>query len=117
MAYVGTLENPEPLGKSLLASAGLHAAVGAVLVAGSLIHSSRASWGDKDPLGGAVGIHSTPGIPMLNRTGEKNPVANDSQSQVPQPPPKPKAKPAEKLPDPNAVPLKSRVPKKLAKAW
>ena len=66
-----------------------------------------------------MGVTAVKTIPFLTPLGPKNPVANDTESQVPQPVPvKPEVKKrvAEK-PEPDAIALKSRnVPKKPAPA-
>src|SRR5262249_49761935 len=46
--------------------------------------------------------------PMVPRSGAVNPVANDSESQAPAAPPKPKAAIKEREPEPDAIPIKSR---------
>jgi protein TonB len=50
-------------------------------------------------------------IPLPSRAGKINPVANDTESQVPQAP-KPEPKKQVKVPDEDAIPLKSRLAKK-----
>jgi protein TonB len=115
VGYVGTLDQPEPIGKPFLASIALHGSVVGVLLAGSLIHgSSRPIWGDLESAGGVVGVNPVSKIPMVARTGAVNPVANDTDSQAPQAPPKPKPVQKAKEPEPDAIPIKSRTatPKK-----
>jgi len=54
---------------------------------------------------------------MVARSGAVNPVANDTESRVPQAPPQPKPVVRAKEPEPNAIPLKSRAaPKKPSRA-
>ncbi len=117
MSYVGTLDQPEPLGKPLVASIAFHGCVVAVLVAGSLIHGSkRPIWGDLESAGGVVGVNAVSKIPMVARTGRVNPVANDTDTQAPQAPPQPKPVQKVKEPEPDAIPIKSRTapPKKVS---
>jgi hypothetical protein len=119
MSYVGTLDQPEPLGKPLVASIAFHACVVGALLAGSLIHgSSRPIWGDLESAGGVVGVNAVSKIPMVARTGIVNPVANDTDTQAPQAPPQPQPKPVQKAkePEPDAIPIKSRTapPKKVS---
>ncbi len=120
MAYVGTLDDREPLGKSFVASMALHASVAALLTVGSFVHSgSPEHWGDLETAGGVVSIKSVVKVPMVTRTGPVNPVANDTESQVPEPPPQPKPVPQKvKAPEPDAIPLKGRTapPKKVSQA-
>lgn len=65
------------------------------------------------PTGGGLGgvmVNPVASIPLPNRGGPENPVANDTQSQVPTPPaPKEKAKPLpkEKAPSAKAIALKN----------
>lgn len=71
-------------------------------------------WGDPNSLGGgAVGITPVERIPIQSRQGRINPVANDTESQIPSAPAKPQPKPA--LEDNrDAIALKSRNPQKKA---
>ena len=57
--------------------------------------------------GGAVGITPVERIPIQTRQGRINPVANDTESQIPSAPVKPQPKQAVRE-DPKAVALKSR---------
>ena len=117
MSYVGTLDQPEPLGKPLVVSVAFHACVVGALLAGSLIHgSSRPVWGDLESAGGVVGVNPVSKIPMVARTGAVNPVANDTDTQAPQAPSQPKPVQKAKEPEPDAIPIKSRTapPKKLS---
>jgi TonB family protein len=117
MPYASPLDERDPLGKSFLASMALHGSVVAVLVAGSLIPGSRRPiFGERESAGGVVGVKTTATIPMVARPGAVNPVANDTDSQVPKAPPQPKAVQKEKAPEPDAIPLKSSKtpPKKLS---
>ena len=67
----------------------------------------RVHFGDPNAMGGAVGITPVSSIPLPHRTGRTNPVANDTESQVPSRP-----KPEEKRPvpkqEPEAIPLRSK---------
>jgi len=109
MPYADTFDEREPLGKSFLASIALHGSVVGLLVVGSFIHGSRRPiFGDKESAGGIVGVNAVSRIPMVVRSGTVNPVANDTESQVPPAPPKPKAVQREKPPEPEAIPLKIR---------
>jgi protein TonB len=58
---------------------------------------------------GPVMVNSVKSIPLPSRSGEMNPVANDTESAVPAPPPtktKPQPKAKAPVPDPQAIPLK-----------
>ena len=71
-------------------------------------------WGDPNSLGGgAVGITPVERIPIQSRQGRINPVANDTESQIPSAPAKPQPKPAVED-NRDAIALKSRNPQKKA---
>ena len=103
-AHADVLDRPEPLGKSFWVSLTLHVVVVGSLVAGRLIPHHYLNMGS--PTGGGMGgllVNPVNTIPIPNRGGPGNPVANDTKSQVPTPPaPKEKAKP---IPKPKAPPL------------
>lgn len=103
------LDEREPLKQPFAGSLLLHAAVfGGVALSGLITSRGRESWGDPNSLGGGVvGITAVKQIPLLASQGPQNPIANDTESQVPAPPPKPEPKPAVKE-DPNAIGLKSK---------
>jgi protein TonB len=105
------LDRPDPLAKPFWTSLTLHFLILGALVSGALISKSHLDMGS--PTGGGMGgmlVNPVASIPMPNRGGPENPVANDTQSQVPTPPtPKEKVKPIPKVkaPLPDAVPIKS----------
>jgi TonB family protein len=87
-----------------------HAGIVALAFAYMAIHGSSQveRWGDPKSLGGgAVGITPVQRIPLPSRQGRINPVANDTESQVPSAPTKPQPKPTVRE-DPNAIAIKSR---------
>lgn len=111
MSQADTFDDRQPLGKSFVASLALHASMVGVLVTGPLLHSNAVEhWGDLETAGGAVTVNPVAKIPMVTRAGPVNPVANDTEAQVPQAPPEPKPKvvPKAKEPEPDAIPLKSK---------
>jgi TonB family protein len=115
MPYADAFDQREPLGKPFLGSLALHAGVAALLAAGTIISSRTPErWGDKESLGGSTVVSPVARIPMVARSGAVNPVATDTESQVPQAPPKPKAAVREKAPEPNAIPLRTRTASKKA---
>jgi protein TonB len=114
--HADILDRPEPLLQSFWGSVLLHAlAIGGLLLAGVAERASRLNMGD--PHGGGLGgmmVNPVATIPLPNRGGLENPVANDTESLVPEAP-KPKAKPAPKVkaPAPNAIALNSeKAPKR-----
>ena len=60
--------------------------------------SKREVWGGPTHAGDAVAVNAVKSIPLPSHTGRVNPVANDTESQVPQAP-KPEPKKQVKVPD------------------
>lgn len=117
--HVDILDETESLRKPFLGSAALHGALLATILLSQLIHPGRREpWGDPNSLGGgSIGINVVSQVPLPSRGGIVNPVANDTESQVPQPPPKPDARAERRSqePDPDAIALKSkRMPRRMA---
>ena len=87
------LDERDSLGGPFVQSVLLHAAmVGALVVASIQFQHSHQVWGATNTgAGTAVAINSVKTIPLPSRAGIVNPVANDTESQVPQAPkPEPK---------------------------
>ncbi len=104
VAHPDMFEQREPLGKWLVSSLILHASVIAALMAHNFIHGPRIQMGDPHGGGfGAVAVNTTATIPLPARSGPTNPVATDTTSQLPTPPPAKKAQPKVKAPDPDAI--------------
>jgi TonB family protein len=109
MPHVDILEQPESLGRSLFGSIALHIAVFGSAVILSLVGPSREYWGDRNAGGGSPMIVNVVGqVPLPSRGGAINPVANDTQSEVPEPKPEEVKKIKAPEPEPDAIPLKSR---------
>jgi protein TonB len=110
--HADILDQQESFGGPFVQSVLLHAAIaGALIVSTISFQHSRQVWGSANTSGGtAVAINSVKTIPLPSRAGIVNPVANDTESQVPQAP-KPEPKRQVKVPD-NAIPIKSRLAKK-----
>jgi TonB family protein len=111
--HVDILDQQESLGGPFVQSVLLHAAIaGALIISSITFQHSRQVWGSANTAAGtAVAINSVKTIPLPSRAGKINPVANDTESQVPQAP-KPEPKKETKVPDEDAIPLKSRLAKK-----
>jgi protein TonB len=111
--HADILDQPESLGFPLVQSVLLHAAVAAALIISSIsFQHSRQVWGSANTsAGNAVAVNAVKSIPLPARAGTVNPVANDTESQVPQAP-KPEPKKQARIADEDAVPLKSRLAKK-----
>jgi protein TonB len=108
--HADILDQPEPLGKSLAGSVALHISVAAALLTSTWIgRRLPVQWGDINGGGmGSVAVNVVPRIPMPGRSGPINPVANDTESVVPTPPPKAKPRAKVEAPEPNAIAIKSR---------
>jgi periplasmic protein TonB len=110
------LDERDSLGGPFLQSVLLHGAiVGALVVSSMQFQHSHQVWGSTNTgAGTAVAINSVKTIPLPSRAGQINPVANDTESQVPQ---QPKVEPKKqvKVPDEDAIPLKSKLAKKQPK--
>jgi len=104
------LEEQDSLRAPFLESVIFHAAVFGLLALGGISYQhSREIWGGpKTQAGDAVQVNAVKNIPLPSRTGQVNPVANDTENQVQQPP-KPEPKKQVKEPEPKAIPMKSRV--------
>lgn len=102
-AYANALDSRGGLGAPLVKSVVFHASLVALLGGWAWYQSVRVDpMGDRNAVGG-VTVVATDGIPMPQRTGRENPVANDTKSQVPDKP-KPVAR-QEERDDPDAIAL------------
>ncbi len=110
--HADILDQQESLGGPFVQSVLLHAAIAAALIVSTIsFQHSREVWGSSNTSAGtAVTVNAVKSIPLPSRTGIVNPVANDTESQVPQAP-KPEPKKQVKVPD-DAIPLKSRLARK-----
>ena len=111
--HLDILDQPESLRKPFLFSAIFHLSVAALLAISTYtIARNREVWGSSSvKAGDAVAVNAVKSIPLPSRTGPVNPVANDTESQVPQQP-KPEPKKQVKQPEPNAIPIQSRLAEK-----
>ena len=115
-AHVDILDERDSARGAFLRSVGLHLALAGIIVAWSALKLSGRieRWGDPKALGGgSVAITPVNSIPMETRRGRVNPVANDTESQVPSAPVKPEPKRAP-VPEPDAIAIKGRNAKKTA---
>jgi protein TonB len=111
---IDILDEPERLRGPLLGSVAFHGGMIAAFIAMTVISPAGKveHWGDPNGGGfGSVAVNAVPSIPLPNRASVPNPVANDTESQVPQAPSKVKAQPKVKAPEPDAIPIKSRYAK------
>lgn len=115
--HVDILDQQESLGVPFVESVVLHAAIaGVFILAGISYQHSRQVWGSQNTgAGTAVAINAVKTIPLPSRAGRINPVANDTESQVPQvSTEKPQPRREVKVPD-NAIPLPSKYAKRQPK--
>lgn len=113
--HADILEQRDRLTGAFWGSIVLHGGIVAAIVTFSIVHPLGVEhWGEKT--GGRIGsvaVSAVASIPLPNREGPKNPLANDTESRVPAPPPKIKVQPKVKAPPPDAIPIKSKnAPKK-----
>lgn len=110
--HADILDQKESLRKPFTGAILLHAAVIGGLAGYAWIGAHRDSFGDPNAGGLAVGIETVKTIP-LPHNGPENPVAHDTQSEVPQQPVKQEKAKKEAPPPKDAIPLKSRNAKPL----
>jgi TonB family protein len=110
MPHADILDQRDSLRGPFAGSIALHVGIIAFLVGFNWwVNRGRVQFGSPDAMGGSVGIQAVDTLPFPEQRGEKNPLANDTESKVPTPPKVEKAKPAPKEePEPDAVPLKSK---------
>jgi protein TonB len=101
------LDQPEPLNRAFIAAVTLHVTLIAGMGIYGWVSSHHESFGAPDAGGGAIGIEAVKSIPLLH-SGQQNPVANDTESQVLQQPSKPVEREKEEKVSPNAVGLKMK---------
>ena len=103
-------EHPGSLGKAFTGSLLTHAAiVGLFFLSGFL--NLKEHWGSPNASSGSVGVNMVKTIPIPRREGPVNPLANDTKSIAPEEPAPVKPKPQVKAPEPDAVPIPSKVEK------
>lgn len=107
--HVDILEQPDSLKRPFWFSVLFHVSVAAVLVLytwGPI--SRRALLGSPNPGGGfgANAVRVQPIVALPSHGGPENPVANPTESKVPEPRAKPKPQPKVKQPEPKAIALK-----------
>ena len=107
------LDQPEPLNRAFVAALTLHVTLIASIGIYSWVSTHHESFGAENAGGGAIGIEAVKSIPLLH-SGEQNPVANDTESQVPQQPAKPIEQEKVEKVSPNAVALKMKQKKRQA---
>ncbi len=110
MQHAATFDHRDSMRIPFAVALTLHLAVIGTLVVSAWLRSHADSFGAKDAGGGAVPIEAVNSIPIPHH-GEQNPLANESQSEVPQTPAKPVERVKEEKPPPDAIPLKTKMEK------
>lgn len=114
VAYAGELERRDSISRSLVASVGMHAGICVILAGFTWWIGKHDLLGNENSGPGAATIETVDKIPTFNRPTRLNPVANDTQSEVPQQT-KPETK-IEKQDEPDAIDLgDKKKPKKKKK--
>ena len=114
-AHIEILDQRERIAGSFWGSVALHVSVAVATLAYGVMEAGRQpTMGDKDGgRMGAVAVNAVHSIPLPSRSAPPNPVANPTESQAPTPPPKAKPVTKVKAPEPDAIPIKSKLaPKK-----
>jgi protein TonB len=111
--HADILDQRDPMGRPMVFAFGLHVTVVAALALYNWMGSHGEAFGAKDAGGGAIGIQAVDAIPLQHQ-GMPNPVANDTQSQIPQAVAKPVEQAKKEKVSKDAIPLKSREKKKLS---
>lgn len=109
--HADILDQPESLRNPLIGSLVFHAALlGASLLVAAIYQHNVIQLGSPNPSGGGtVAITPTATIPLPARRGLKNPVANDTEFNVPAAPKEATPKEKVKAPEADAIPLKSKI--------
>jgi TonB family protein len=102
---------PERIRGAFLAALAMHAALIGGMIFSGWLAAHRDIFGAPDAGGGSVAIEAVNTIPLPHH-GPQNPLASDTESEVPQAPAKPLERVKEEKPPPDAVALKSRTAKK-----
>jgi len=108
--HADTLDHRDSMRIPFAAALVVHLSLIGGLAVNAWLRSHADSFGAKDAGGGAVPIEAVNTIPIPHH-GQQNPLANDSQSEVPQTPAKPVEREKEQKPPPDAIPLKTKMPK------
>jgi periplasmic protein TonB len=107
---------PDPLGKAFTGSLVTHGVVIGLLAASGLFHLTKDHFGSPTASSGSVGVNMVKTIPIPQREAPPNPLANDTNSIVPQAPAPVKLQKQVKAEPEKAIeiPDKTAKPKKLS---
>ncbi len=110
MPHSDILNQRDPLGRPFAGSVAAHVAIAGALLLSYLLKPHVDTFGDKTQSSGSVGVNVVKAIPIPQRDGRVNRLAHDTQSVVPQAPPKKREIAKAPPPDPRAIPIPSRNP-------
>ena len=110
--HADILDQHDPMGRPIAFAIVLHVTVVGALALYNWMGSHSETFGAKDAGGASIGIQAVDAIPLQHQ-GMANPLANDTQSQIPQEVTKPVEQAKKEKVSPNAIPLKSREKKRL----
>jgi protein TonB len=112
--HTDILDQQESLRKPFIQSAMFHAAVFGLLIVSSVSYTrNRETFGSATTRSGDVVTVHPVSIPLPSHPGRVNPVANPTESIVPQAPVS-ETKKQIKTPEPDAIPLHARLPEKIS---
>src|SRR4051794_12834679 len=103
MHAMDTMPPPDPLGKYLAGSLGVHAAIIGLAIFSGMLKFSNSSWGSEHASTGSVGATMVTSIPIPRNQAPENPLASDTDSNVPQAPAPVKVQPQVKVAEPKAI--------------
>lgn len=114
-AHGDVFDRPDRIAGSFWGSLGLHASLAATLMLYAFIQSARKPlMGDVNGGGmGAVAVTAVHTIPLPSRNAPENPLANNTPSYVPTPPPKTKPQVEKKAPNPKAIALPDKTARQI----
>src|SRR5262245_39918160 len=110
MSHVDILDEKEGLGRPFIVSLLFHVGLGVTIAGGAWVTGGGERVLLGDPNGGRMGsvVVNPVNIPLPNRGAQTNPVASDTKSQLPTPPPEKKAPPKAPPVDAKAIPIPSK---------
>lgn len=104
---------PDPLGRYLIGSLGMHAVIAGILIFSGLWNFTN-HWGSQHASSGSVGVSIVRTIPIPRRDAPENPLANDTKSDVPQAPAPVKTPAQVKAPEPKAIEIPDQLKRKVS---
>ena len=114
--YPGSDVPSDPRGKAFFGSLITHGVVVGLLATSGLFNLAKNNFGTPHASTGSVGVNAVKSIPIPRREGPVNPLANDTESVVPQAPAPVKLQKQVKAPPEKAIPIPDKLekPKKIS---